>query len=119
MKKKFLVLFLVLVMCFSLTACKDREEGNTNNPDQQQNQQQGNNPSGTDELSNLNTITDKIIAFFQTDKAANYTNIVSYYIDAGNNKVVVELKDNSKEAQEWFKENIVNSDKIEFTKSEE
>ena len=118
MKKKFLVLFLALVMCFSLTACKDKEENNPANDDQQQNQQQ-NNSTGTDNLSDLNTITDKIIAFFQTDKAANYTNLVSYYIDAGNNKVVVELKDNSKEAQEWFKENIVNSDKIEFTKSEE
>ena len=115
MKKKFLVVFLLLVMCLSLTGCKDKEEGNTNNPDQQQDQQ----GTGGSATTSLEGITNDLIKFYQTDKAQDYLNLVSYYIDNENDVVVVELKDNSSEAQDWFLKNIVNSDKIKFIKFEE
>ena len=43
-----------------------------------------------------------------------YDNLVSYGIDEENKKVVIELVNNTKEEQDWFKENVSDSPYIEF-----
>lgn len=43
-----------------------------------------------------------------------YDNLASYGIDEENKKVVIELVNNTKEEQDWFKENITDSPYIEF-----
>lgn len=46
-------------------------------------------------------------------------NFVFTYIDLSNNKVVVGLKENTKEEQTKFKENIINSDNIIFVNAKD
>ena len=43
-----------------------------------------------------------------------YDNLASYGIDEENRKVIIELVNNTKEEQDWFKENITDSPHIEF-----
>lgn len=43
-----------------------------------------------------------------------YNNLASYGIDEENKKVIIELVNNTKEEQDWFKENITDSPHIEF-----
>lgn len=43
-----------------------------------------------------------------------YNNLASYGIDEENKKVIIELVNNTKEEQDWFKENITDSPYIEF-----
>lgn len=43
-----------------------------------------------------------------------YDNLASYGIDEENKKVIIELVNNTKEEQDWFKENITDSPHIEF-----
>ncbi len=114
MKKKFLLLFLSLIMCLSLTACKDKEENKTNNNNQNEEIEESGTSLSAEEITELGDIATKI-----GDYLANhdYDNVVTYYIDTDNGKIVVELQDNSKEKQDWFKKNIVSSDKIEFKES--
>lgn len=63
-------------------------------------------------IEELNNIQKQI-----TDKLAlqnNYNNFASCGVDEQRKVVVVELVDNSKEQQEWFKNNILDSKYIEF-----
>lgn len=63
-------------------------------------------------IEELNDIQNQI-----TDKLAtqhNYSNFVSCGVDEQRKVVIVELVDNSKEQQEWFKNNILDSKYIEF-----
>lgn len=63
-----------------------------------------------DELSNINNI---IIDYFSSDVVLD-NNFCFNYIDEENLIVIVGLLDNSKEQQEIFKENVVDSDLIKF-----
>lgn len=67
----------------------------------------------------LQIINNKIIEYFQNNGMKDYENYIFNYIDEDNNVVVVGLLDNSKEEQEKFKKNIVNSKFIKFVKSEQ
>lgn len=69
-----------------------------------------NEPTITDE--EVNNIQDKIINNVSTKDS--YTNFAACYVDTKNKVVVVELVDNSREEQEWFRNNILNSQYIKF-----
>lgn len=71
--------------------------------------------SVTDDLDQINN---KIIEYFLNNGTSNYENYDFNYVDEKNQVVVVGLLDNSKEAQEKFKETVVNSDLIKFVQSE-
>lgn len=43
-----------------------------------------------------------------------YDNLASYGIDEENKKVIIELVNNTKEEQDWFKKNITDSPHIKF-----
>ena len=65
--------------------------------------------------SELNTINSEISKKF----IENNTNISTFYIDVINNKLTVELKENSKSEVAKFKSEIVNSNTITFINEEE
>lgn len=69
-------------------------------------------------LNELNDINDKIIAYFQQKSVDKYKNFSYNYVDENNKVVIVGLVDNSKEQQEWFKKNVVNSKYIKFEQGE-
>lgn len=69
-------------------------------------------------VDELNNINDKIIEYFQTNGAGKYENYSYNYVDEENKLVIVGLVDNSKEQQEWFQKNIVNSKYIKFEQGE-
>ncbi len=60
-------------------------------------------------------IQDKIKNYFMSN---DNDNILAFYIDVEVNKIIVELKSNSKDKIAEFKENVVNSDLISFIKGE-
>lgn len=64
-------------------------------------------------VKELNKINDKITEFYinNNDKAGN---LGSHYVDEENKVVVVELIDNSKEEQEKFRKEIIDSEYIKF-----
>lgn len=92
MKKKILNTILFIVIIISVTGCSK----NTNVSEEQ-----------------LNNINDKIIAYFSSDNV-EYNNLSFNYVDTINKKVVVGLLDNSKEEQEKFKKQVVDSEYIVF-----
>lgn len=64
------------------------------------------------ELDEVNNI---IIDYFGTHDVKD-NKLVANYIDIYKNKVIVELENNTKEEQDWFMKNIINSKLIEFKK---
>lgn len=64
-------------------------------------------------LKELNKINDKITEFYinNNEKAGN---LGSHYVDEENKVVVVELIDNTKEEQEKFRKEIIDSEYIKF-----
>ena len=66
------------------------------------------------DIYELNIINDKIIEYFEKNGSIKYDNYSYNYVDEENGFVIVGLFDNSKEQQEWFKKNIVNSKYIKF-----
>lgn len=69
-------------------------------------------------IDELNSINDKIIDYFKKNGVEKYENYSYNYVDEQNKLVIVGLIDNSKEQQEWFKKNIVNSKYIKFEQGE-
>lgn len=67
-----------------------------------------------EELENINN---QIIEYFTNAKSI-YEGFKANYVDVVNNIVVVELKNNTVEEQNWFKENVIDSDLIKFIKNE-
>lgn len=92
MNKKILNTILFVVIIISVTGCSK----NTNVSEEQ-----------------LNNINDKIIAYFSSDNV-EYNNLSFNYVDTINKNVVVGLLDNSKEEQEKFKKQVVDSEYIAF-----
>lgn len=92
MNKKILNTILFVVIIISVTGCSK----NTNVSEEQ-----------------LNNINDKIIAYFSSDNV-EYNNLSFNYVDTINKNVVVGLLDNSKEEQEKFKKQVVDSEYIVF-----
>ena len=68
--------------------------------------------------NDLNEVNDAIIEYFTNNGVTN-SNFIANYVDVINNKVVVELKDISLSEQAKFKNEVVNSDLIEFKIGEE
>lgn len=66
----------------------------------------------------LQSINSKIVEYFSNHGVGDYENFIFNYIDEEENVVVVGLVDNSKEEQENFKKNIVDSSLIKFVKGE-
>ena len=65
-------------------------------------------------IDELNDINNKIIFYFNDNGTSIYDNYSYNYVDENDMVVVVGLVDNSKEEQEWFKRNIVDSKYIRF-----
>lgn len=65
----------------------------------------------------LEKINDIIINYFIKKTAIN-KGLVANYVDVINNIVVVELENNTKEEQDWFKSSVINSPLIKFVKGE-
>lgn len=89
--KKILEIILCVVMLVMITGCNNEKVG----------------------VKELNKINDKITEFYinNNDKAGN---LGAHYVDEENKVVVVELIDNSKEEQEKFRKEIVDSEYIKF-----
>jgi len=66
----------------------------------------------------LEKINNEIIAYF-TNNGEKINGFIGNYIDVYSNHVIVELKNNSIEEQNEFKEKVINSELITFVKSEE
>lgn len=66
--------------------------------------------------SDLENINNKIIEYFSNEKSIN-KGLKANYVDVINNIVVVELKNNNEEEQNWFKENVIDSKLIKFIKN--
>lgn len=64
-------------------------------------------------VDQLNEVNDMIIEKLMNNDI-EYDNYCYNYVDTQRKVVIVGLEDNSKEEQEWFKKNIVDSDLIEF-----
>lgn len=97
MKKKILTIILCGLMILGITSCGKEKEVS---------------------VDVLNDINDKIINYFHTNGAEKYENYSYNYVDEENRMVIVGLVDNSKEQQDWFKKNIVNSKYIKFEQGE-
>lgn len=69
-------------------------------------------------INDLNNINDKIIEYFKINGVEKYNNYSYNYVDEEKRFVIVGLVDNSEKEQEWFKENIVNSEYIKFEQGE-
>jgi len=63
-------------------------------------------------IKELDEINDKITDYFIN--GGEYTNLSSHYVDEQLLLVIVELADNSKEEQRYFKDNIIKSKHIKF-----
>lgn len=95
MKKKLLVGLLAIVICFTLVGCGNKEVTITELRDIQE------------------KITDAIVSYNQKNND-EYGNFASVAVDEKEMMVIVELVDNSKEQQTWFKNNIFDSKYIKF-----
>lgn len=93
MKKKILTILIFGVIFLGITGCGKEKMNDT---------------------YELNIINDKIIEYFEKNGSIKYDNYSYNYVDEENGFVIVGLFDNSKEQQEWFKKNIVNSKHIKF-----
>lgn len=89
--KKVLTIVLCLVMLVVTTGCNNEKVS----------------------IKELNKINDKITEFYinNNDKAGN---LGSHYVDEENKVVVVELINNTKEEQEKFRKEIIDSEYIKF-----
>lgn len=89
--KKILTIVLCTFMLVVITGCNNEEVG----------------------VKELNKINDKITEFYinNNDKAGN---LGSHYVDEENKVVVVELINNSKEEQEKFRKEVIDSEYIKF-----
>ena len=89
--KKILGIVLCVAMLVIITGCNNEEVG----------------------VKELNKINDKITEFYinNNDKAGN---LGSHYVDEENKVVVVELINNSKEEQEKFRKEVIDSEYIKF-----
>ncbi len=89
--KKILTIVLCTFMLVVITGCNNEEVG----------------------IKELNKINDKITEFYinNNDKAGN---LGSHYVDEENKVVVVELINNSKEEQEKFRKEVIDSEYIKF-----
>lgn len=94
MKKK-LTIILCLIAVLVITGCNNEEVG----------------------VKELTKINDKITEFYinNNDKAGN---LGSHYVDEENKVVVVELINNTKEEQEKFRKEIIDSEYIKFVQGE-
>ena len=100
MKKTLFTVLICGIMVLTLTGCGSKIETN-------------------DDVNNviideLNDINNKIIFYFNDNGTYIYDNYSYNYVDENDMVVVVGLVDNSKEEQEWFKRNIVDSKYIRF-----
>ena len=89
--KKILGIVLCVAMLVIITGCNNEEVG----------------------VKELNKINDKITEFYinNNDKAGN---LGPHYVDEENKVVVVELINNSKEEQEKFRKEVIDSEYIKF-----
>ena len=89
--KKILTIILCIFMLGVITGCNNEEVS----------------------IKELNKINDKITEFYinKYDKAGN---LGSHYVDEENKLVVVELINNTKEEQEKFRKEIIDSEYIKF-----
>lgn len=93
MKKKILIILGIGLILLNLTGCTTK-----------------NNVT----IEELNKVNDKIVSYFQENSRVTYDNYSYNYVDEKNKVVIVGLVNNSKEEQEWFLKNIVNSKYIKF-----
>ena len=63
----------------------------------------------------LDEVNNTIIDYFGTHDVKD-NKLVANYVDIFKNKVIVELENNTKEEQDWFMKNIIDSSLIEFKK---
>lgn len=100
MKKTLFAVLVCTLMTLSLTGCGSKVETD--------------NRVGNVSIEELNDINNKIIYYFNDNGTSIYDNYSYNYVDEKNMVVVVGLVNNSKEEQEWFKNNIVDSKYIRF-----
>ena len=67
-----------------------------------------------EKLENIHKDVDDSIAKYKENN--EYHNLASTGVDREKNKLIIELIDNSKEQQKWFRENIYDSEYIVFKK---
>ena len=100
MKKTLFAVLVCTLMTLTLTGCGSKVETD--------------NRVGNVSIEELNDINNKIIYYFNNNGASIYNNYSYNYVDEKDMVVVVGLVNNSKEEQEWFKNNIVDSKYIRF-----
>lgn len=97
MKKKVLTILVTGLILLNLTGCTTKNDVT---------------------IEELNKVNDKIVSYFQENSRVTYDNYSYNYVDEKNKVVIVGLVNNSKEEQEWFLKNIVNSKYIKFEQGE-
>lgn len=70
-------------------------------------------------INDLNKVNNEIIEYFSACDVNDCENYIFNYVDEKNKIVIVGLENNSEEAQKKFKENVIDSDLIEFEQLEE
>ncbi len=100
MKKTLFAVLVCTLMTLTLTGCGSKVETD--------------NRVGNVSIEELNDINNKIIYYFNVNGTSIYDNYSYNYVDEKDMVVVVGLVNNSKEEQEWFKNNIVDSKYIRF-----
>lgn len=100
MKKTLFAVLVCTLMTLTLTGCGSKVETD--------------NRVGNVSIEKLNDINNKIIYYFNDIGTSIYNNYSYNYVDEKDMVVVVGLVNNSKEEQEWFKKNIVDSKYIRF-----
>ena len=100
MKKTLFAVLVCTLMTLTLTGCGSKVETD--------------NRVGNVSIEKLNDINNKIIYSFNDNGTSIYDNYSYNYVDEKDMVVVVGLVNNSKEEQEWFKKNIVDSKYIRF-----
>lgn len=97
MKKTLFTVLICGIMVLTLTGCGSKND-DVNNVS----------------IDELNDINNKIIFYFNDNGTSIYDNYSYNYVDENDMVVIVGLVDNSKEEQEWFRKNIVDSKYIRF-----
>lgn len=97
MKKTLFAVLICGIMVLTLTGCGSKND-DVNNVS----------------IDELNDINNKIIFYFNDNGTSIYDNYSYNYVDENDMVVIVGLVDNSKEEQEWFRKNIVDSKYIRF-----
>ena len=96
MRKIICAIFLCSIIILVVISCKIKKE------------------VSIDELNNIN---DEIISYFNRNGTKKYDNFSYNYVDEKEKVVVVGLIDNSKNEQNWFRKNIVDSKYLKFEKA--